>query len=620
MAETSLTKPVLSEEILQERIESPIQSEGLSTVDLRNFAVDLTSKNATFRDRFYQLLQTKSNRSKQPIGIDLSNCVIQGNLAARELGLQTPLNQAALSSLLNPTEREQLKQDERFLFSDIQPVPIVTVVRGAIKLNNARILGTVDFSDTFFLQRLEAAAAIFEQVNSSQTRFGRAADFGAATFHQDADFSRSTFLGKSRFSHSQFQGVADFSGSTFGDASNWSGARFAQLAQFISVLWLEQADFSQVNWGNRVLFSQSHFRNLSLANSTFEQAGAFRGVAFQESVEFQDVKLLDQIDFSNAIFAKGVRLNVAGLAFDSERAKVLGDTGTIGQKITLPTLLGNEAVLRNLVRNFRTLEQIPDANQIEYTAQKLRQQQLSARITHPLLTLKFRQVKDILLWLGLSMLLLLSNYGTSFGLAFGVGIVAIAYFGFLFWLIDRYRRRLPTPIVPHRTETVCMTGSCAFLTLIGVAELYGYSERPWLSLACLGVFLLPPLGLVVRLYQQGRYHKLLETTYFVEDGSMRQLRLLIVRLPIMPRFPFFRDRYEPILWNSRWNWLNYYDLSLNNFIKLGFNDIRVRDQHLPGIVSILVWYQWSLGLLYVALLLWTLSRTIPGLNLLIYLK
>ena len=101
---------------------------------------------------------------------------------------------------------------------------------------------------------------------------------------------------------------------------------------------------------------------------------------------------------------------------------------------------------------------------------------------------------------------------------------------------------------------------------------------------------------------------------------MRQLQLLIVRLPVIPEFPFFRDRFTPLVWERRWNWLNYYDFSLNNFMKLGFNDIRLRDQHLPGLISTLAWYQWTLGLLYIALLLWTLSRTIPGLNLLIYLK
>ena len=145
------------------------------------------------------------------------------------------------------------------------------------------------------------------------------------------------------------------------------------------------------------------------------------------------------------------------------------------------------------------------------------------------------------------------------------------------------------------------------------------SDQPWLTLACLGVVTIPiPISLLVWLYRQGRYHDLMEVSYFVEDGSMRQLRLLIARLPIMPKFPFFRDRYTPILLDRRWNWLNYYDFSLNNWLKFGFNDIRLRDQHMPGLITALAWYQWGLGILYITLLLWTLSRTIPGLNVLLY--
>jgi hypothetical protein len=145
------------------------------------------------------------------------------------------------------------------------------------------------------------------------------------------------------------------------------------------------------------------------------------------------------------------------------------------------------------------------------------------------------------------------------------------------------------------------------------------ADYPIWSLLWLGIVTLPvPALLVIRLLRQGRYHDLITESYLVEDGSMRQLRLLIARLPNIPKFPFFRDRYTPIMWDRRWNWLNYYDFSFNNWLKFGFNDIRLRDQHLPGLVTALVWYQWGLGLLYVTLLLWTLSRTIPGLNLLLY--
>ncbi|MEQ8541788.1 MAG: hypothetical protein RIB93_30550 [Coleofasciculus sp. D1-CHI-01] len=221
----------------------------------------------------------------------------------------------------------------------------------------------------------------------------------------------------------------------------------------------------------------------------------------------------------------------------------------------------------------------------------------------------------------MSLLLLLSADGTSFGLVFGVGMIAIAYFGLLFWLLDRWRRRYPKPILPTSLETMYMVGSGAAATVGGAIAIFQTSEQPWLTLLCLAGLLFPiPLLLVWQLYRQGRYHDMLNVTYFVEDGGMRQLRLLIGRLPVMPRFGFFRDRYMPILWDRRWNWLNYYDFSFNNLLKFGFNDIRLREEHVPGIISTLAWYQWGLGLAYIALLLWTLSRTIPGLNLLIYLK
>ncbi|HEY9710941.1 MAG TPA: hypothetical protein V6D48_22225, partial [Oculatellaceae cyanobacterium] len=371
--------------------------------------------------------------------------------------------------------------------------------------------------------------------------------------------------------------------------------------------------------------------------------------------------LLEQVDFSNARFFSDAYLNVAGLTFDSDQAKIFGDTGEIGHLLSVPMLQGNEDVLRNLVRNFRSMQQIADANQIEYTTQRLRRQQLGNRLmgrgflgtresgrtsqghpltlsqghpltgspshpltlspSHPLTLSPLSWVLDGLYWLGLSLLLLLSRYGTSFWLVFGVGMVAIAYFGLLFWLVDRFRRRHPQSIVPSSFEMPWMLGSYGILTCAGVTAIFRTSDQPWLTLACLGGVILPvPMLLLWRLYKQGRYHDLMDVSYFVEDGSLRQLRLLIGRLPVMPRFEIFRDRYMPILWHRRWNWLNYYDFSLNNLLKIGFNDIRLRDEHLPGIITTLVWYQWSLGVLYIALLLWTLSRTIPGLNLLIYLK
>ncbi|MEP0832659.1 pentapeptide repeat-containing protein [Microcoleus sp. AS-A8] len=686
----------LTLELLQERLKSPIQSEGVRTIDLRQLIINLRSENAEFRDQFYQLLQTQLNRSETPLGIDFSRSLIQGELIGSKLGLRTPLHGEALSPLLTPDEQQQLLRDSRRL-SQPTIIPTVTVFRGAIKLVQTRVIGTVNFANTFFLNRVEANGAVFTQESDwSETRWTRSVDFADAAFGREANFSGSLFSTKATFARAQFRGVANFPGSTFEGNAIFSHAQFAQLANFTRSVFgranssavddatfyehpgqtraaesnsaglrpatlprshfQEFADFTDTNWHDRALFSKSRFLEpLFLTEASFEKSVAFRETQFNQPINLRAVSLLEQVDFSNARFLNDVYLNVASLTFDSDQAKIIGDTGRIGRVLSVPVLEGNEDVLRNLVRNFRFLQQIADANQLEYTTQRLRLRQLGHRLVVtkkrmesvasdleredfintspqnssplPLLTKAviplspLGWVLDAVSCVGLSLLLLLSRYGTSFWLVFGVGVVAIAYFGLFFWLVDRFRRRHPQPIVPTVFETPWMFGSYGVLTFAGVTAIFRTSDRPWLTLACLGVVILPvPMLLLWRLYQQGRYHDLMDVSYFVEDGSLRQLRLLIGRLPVMPRFEMFRDRYMPILWDRRWNWLNYYDFSLNNLLKLGFNDIRLRDKHLPGILSALVWYQWSLGILYIALLLWTLSRTIPGLNLLIYLK
>jgi hypothetical protein len=649
----------LTLELLQERLKSPIQSEGVRTIDLSQLTINLRPENAEFRDQFYQQLQTQLNRSTTPLGLDFSNSFIQGEFTSSKLGLRSPVYGEALSPLLTPEEQQQLLRDPR-RFSQAVAVPLVTVFRGPLKLVQTRFTGTVNFANTFFLHRVEANSAIFTQeADWSQTRWTRRADFADATFNRNVTFCNSRFFTKAGFARVRFQGVANFQDTAFEGDAIFSQAQFEQLANLTQVNFHGLADFTQADWHDRALFSKNQFaQSLLLTQATFEKAATFRETQFNQLVNMPAVSLLEQVDFSNARFVEDTYVNVAGMTFDSDQAKIIGDTGEIGRRLSVPTLQGNEDVLRNLVRNFRLLQQISDANQLEYLTQQLRRRQLGSRLVlrgrgegeqgregagekamsnlqtnqqlshlpapsppRPLAPSPLGWLLDALYWVGLSLLLLLSRYGTSFWLVFGVGFVAIAYFGLLFWLVDRFRRRYPEPIVPTSFETPWMLGTYTVLTCAGVTAIFRTGDQPWLTLACLGSVILPvPMLLLWQLYKQGRYHDLMDVSYFVEDGSLRQLRLLIGRLPVMPRFDIFRDRYMPILWQRRWNWLNYYDFSLNNLLKIGFNDIRLRDEHLPGLISTLVWYQWSLGILYIVLLLWTLSRTIPGLNLLIYLK
>ncbi|MDZ8187609.1 MAG: pentapeptide repeat-containing protein [Nostoc sp. ChiSLP02] len=695
----------LTLELLQERLRTPTLREGNLTVDLQKTVIDLRPENYIFRDAFYQLL--RKELSTKPLGLDFSYALILGDFVGSDLGLRTPLYPQTIAAIFTPTEQEELqhlrfacleslaisttgytyalpnsKDCRSLLVPESNQSTEIIVFRGALTLVQTRFNGEVKFANTFFLQSVNAQNATFVQAaNWAESRFARPVSFSSASFRQTSNFYSSIFFDKANFKQSQFQEPIDFQGSIFEKAANFDGANFKQLARFNSVSWQDVADFSHVRFANQVQFTKGDFNQLLLFNETaFEQAVIFREVDFSKSVYLQGASILNQADFSDARFAKGAFLNVAGLTFNSNQAKILGNPGEIGQIFSVPRFQGNQNILRNLGQNFRQQQQVADANDLEYTKQRLRLIELSRKLTAininsatvpSLIHLGFsateskaiiqrRSIKlfrniselvtlaDINLetytklsdrltvgeplsigtwllkawsWLALSVLLLLSGYGTNFWLVFGVGGVAIAYFGLLFWLVDRYRRLRPLPIIPTYYETISILTSFSVLEFLSLLAIFRNAEQPLLTLGCLFIIIVPiPVALLIRLYQQGRYHDLMNISYFTEDGTFRQLRLLIGRLPVIPRNQTFRERYMPLLGDRHWNWLNYYDFSLNNLVRLGFNDIRLRDEHLPGIISALAWYQWSLGLIYITIVLWTLSRTIPGLNLLIYLK
>ncbi|MGF1938449.1 MAG: pentapeptide repeat-containing protein [Nostoc sp. ChiQUE02] len=722
-AQTQPERTPLTLELLQERLRTPMLREGNLTVDLQKVVIDLRPENASFRDAFYQLL--RKELGTKPLGLDLSYALILGDFVGSDLGLRTPLYAKAMSGdklrgvyapIFTATEQEELerlrfvcleslamsttgyayalpnsKDCRSLLGTESTPSSEITVFRGVLTLVQTRFNGEVKFSNTFFLQSVDAQGATFLQpTNWTETRFARPVSFTSANFQQPSNFQGSIFFEKANFKKIKFQELADFQGSIFEKTANFNQATFKQLAKFNSVQWQGNADFSDVDFANQAQFTKADFNQfLLLTEATFEQAVSFREVEFNQLVNLQGANILNQADFSDARFATDACLSVSGLTFNSNQAKILGNPGQIGKMFCIPTLQGNQNILRNLGQNFRQQQQVADANELEYTKQRLRLIELGHRLTatninsatvasliklgfsatqaqaiaqrrlvksfrssNELLTLadidleKYTQLStdvqqlvarhrlivgeplsigEWLLqawsWLALSVLLLLSGYGTNFWLVFGVGGLAIAYFGLLFWLVDRCRRLHPVPIIPTSYETISILVSFSVLEFFSLLAIFRNAQQPWLTLGCLLIIIVPvPVALLIRLYQQGRYHDLINVSYFTEDGTFRQLRLLIGRLPVIPRNQTFRERYMPLLCDRRWNWLNYYDFSLNNLVKLGFNDIRLRDEHLPGIISALAWYQWSLGLIYITLVLWTLSRTIPGLNLLIYLK
>ncbi|MBW4656359.1 MAG: pentapeptide repeat-containing protein [Kaiparowitsia implicata GSE-PSE-MK54-09C] len=679
--------------LLQQRLEAPVQLDGKLTLDLRHLVIDLRSEETEFGDQFYQQVRTRLQRSDTPLGIDLSFSQIQGTFEASRLGLRVPLYGEALSSTFTEAEQDQLRRDRRrlaqlsqlsrSLLLQRQSLNLtITVLRGPLRLDQARFEGVANFTNSFFLDALNAQGTCFAKTaDFSDTRMSQSATFTGAEFREEARFRSTIFFKRASFSQVSFRDDVTFQGSTLKATANMSKATFAAIANFTRIAWEGNADFAQTEWQGLAKFDRSRFQQgLFFTDAVFAEPVTMRQVQFSQPVNLRGAAILSEADFGDAVFDSGAYLNVVGLQFNPDNAKLLGSPGEIGRAVSVPTLQGNETLLRNLIRNFRLLEQIADANQVDYLRQRLRLRELgrsltglnlntaspaqlqrlglsspqidalvAARVEQPLRNpgdlLKidtfdlatYIDVRDrtvaidsrrpfdrfgtAALWLQTAVLLLLTRSGTSTGLIFGVGLVAIAFYSILFWLLDRYRRRHPEPILPTLEEALWISGAAAAFVVVGLSIILRTSDYPGFTLLCLVIVAVPlPLGCTLWLYRQGRYHDLMETSYFVEDGSTRQLRILINKLPTIPRYPLFRERYNPLLWDRRWNWLNYIDVSLNNILRFGFNDLRLRDQAVPALITLIVWYQWVLGLLYVGLLLWTLSRTIPGLNLLIYFK
>ncbi len=513
--------------------------------------------------------------------------------------------------------------------------------------NQAIFLSPAKFDKTNFQAFINFEDSHFQEVSFNQAHFQDFANFKSITFDGETDFSESWWQGRTVFSKSRLTHSISFQQAIFEESVDFRDTRFNQGLSLREASLQSAIDFSDAGFGRLTKINVSDLMFDSNSAQIMGDPGIIGTVISVKTLQgnenllrnlIQNFRQQEQIEDANKIeylraqlMLKQFKRNIFGVDLNTASMSRLIYAGFTKEQ-------ANDILNSRIKQPFRNLTEILKLDKIDLaTYIKVYDRVVANRyqgeqdkdtktgwkkvVFDNYIIPFFQSIDTALHWLELSVLLLLSGYGTRFELVAGVGIVAIAYFGLVFWFVDRVRRRHPTAILPTSSETIWMLTSYGILTSIGLTQIFRESSHPILTLLCLAVFIVPIPGFLVGfLYYRGRHHNLLDSSYLTEDASQRQLRLMIGRLPLMPRFIFFRDRYMPILWDRGWSWLNYYDFSLNNFLKFGFNDLRLRDEHLPGIIANLVWYQWSLGVLYLILLFWTLSRTIPGLNLLIYLK
>ena len=389
----ALARPVLTLELLQSRLKTPSQNDGIRSLDLRQLTIDLRPENAAFRDQFYKLVQSQIQRSPMPLGLDLSYSVVQGEFKFSDLGLRTALYSQSTLPIFSEAEQTQLARDRRRLLQlsqlsrslliQSQSGPLqITVLRGALTLVQTRFEGFVNFSNTFFLGRVEAAGAVFTQASDwSETRFSRQAVFTNALFQRDVRFRSALFFDRARFSQAQFQANVNFQSSEFQASATFNQALFQQSANFTRIQWREMTDFSQTRWQDKVQFDRDKFfEQVFLSEAIFDKPVSFRQARFNQTANFRGAAILDQADFADASFAERAYLNVSNLQFDPRQARILGNPGQIGRALSVPSLQGNETLLRNFVQNFRLLQAVIDANDVQYTTEKLRLRQYQQRL------------------------------------------------------------------------------------------------------------------------------------------------------------------------------------------------------------------------------------------------
>ncbi|MDY6900972.1 MAG: pentapeptide repeat-containing protein, partial [Cyanobacteriota bacterium] len=251
-AEPQPQRTVLTLELLQERIAAPIVNEGSLTVDLREMQIDLQPENKEFRDSFYKLLQDELQKNgTKPVGLDLSDSIIEGDFIGSDLGLRTPLYAQAIAPIFTETEQNQLEQlREVCLQSLAYSIPNskdcrsllgkdsitsaqISVFRGSLIFKQTRFKGKLEFNHAFFLQPVEAEGATFnDTANFTQSRFGRRVSFTNANFRRQINFEGSVFFDEANFKEAQFKKNAEFKNTTFEDTVNFSDATFEQLANF----------------------------------------------------------------------------------------------------------------------------------------------------------------------------------------------------------------------------------------------------------------------------------------------------------------------------------------------------------------------------------------------------
>ncbi|WP_435155261.1 pentapeptide repeat-containing protein [Haladaptatus sp. DFWS20] len=275
--------------------------------------------------------------------IDLRHAEVDGEMSLRRAEVTNPIYLAGIS----------IEKSANFKFSSFRDNVAFEhmTFKGDVDFSQAGFESGVDFLGTEFVK-----SAFFEESNfrSEQTYFiqttfnggfddGRVADFENATFERRVYFSGTTFNCEADFKNAEFREDALFREMTDEEKGNYKKAAFSQefsledqrtvfkqaatfdQATFISdsnfqdVIFRGRAQFEQVIFERRAIFMDTMFKGpTSFADSEFMFNTDFEDATFKADVSFEDVvfnrkstirntEFRGEANFTNTIFERRAR-------------------------------------------------------------------------------------------------------------------------------------------------------------------------------------------------------------------------------------------------------------------------------------------------------------------------
>jgi hypothetical protein len=218
------------------------------------------------------------------------------------LGLQTTLSAAQGSY-------EVLAEDILQLIRDGSAVDFEGVtVRGALDLTTLAAEGAPVVSIDVSLRLADATftgPVVVRSANdtSVKVQFNNSVDFGRSQFQGAVDFADTQFAGVTRFDNVTFNTAATFANTVFESSSNFSKARFVEDGVFSRAEFLGNADFTLVTYRKKADFQKKRFTTSAFTGSRFEGEADFNGSEFRQDADFTNVNFRAKANFRETVFS-----------------------------------------------------------------------------------------------------------------------------------------------------------------------------------------------------------------------------------------------------------------------------------------------------------------------------